>query len=204
MSDANIPARPHKRCFLAHDCDCHVTLTSDDLVTTLKMADSQSVAHAIRAAARSIGYTDLRVLQESAVKSFVAGNDVFVAIPTGGGKSLCYSLLPAVFDRIRGNVTPQCLAIVVSPLVALIQDQVRGLTGRGVSAVHLKSSEDDDFSDMCNGMYHVLFISPETLLRDPGVRDMLLSSVFQDNLVVLAIDEAHCIKKWLVCYLLCA
>ena len=159
------------------------------------MAVSQITA-AVCDAALSMGYTQLRVLQENAIKSFVAGNDVFVAIPTGGGKSLCYLLLPAVFDSIRGHETPTCLAIVVSPLVALIQDQVRGLTGRGITAVHVKSSDDDAFSEMCNGTYHVLFVSPETLLRDTGVRDMLLSSVYQDNLVVLAVDEAHCVKKW--------
>ena len=61
-----------------------------------------------------MGYAELRVHQEIAVKSFVAGNDVFVAIPTGGGKSLCYSLLPAVFDKIHGHTSPKCLAIVVA------------------------------------------------------------------------------------------
>ena len=164
-----------------------------------KVAESLTTI-AIHAAAKSMGYAELRVHQES----FVAGNDVFVAIPMGGGKSSCYSLLPAVFDKIRGHTSPKCLAIVVSPLVALIKDQVRELLlAIELSAVHVKSSEDDGFSDMCNGVNHMLFISPETLLRDLGVRDMLLSSVFQDNLVVLAIDEAHCVKKWLVYVIFC-
>ena len=70
---------------------------------------------AIHAAAKSMGYAELHVHQESAVKSFVAGNNVFVAIPMGGGKSLCYSLsVPAVFDKIRGHTSPKCLAIVVA------------------------------------------------------------------------------------------
>ena len=79
-----------------------------------EVTESQST-NAIHAAAKSMGYVELRAHQKTAIKSFVAGNDVFVAIPTGGGKSLCYSLLPVVFDRIRGhtadiakNLCPQC------------------------------------------------------------------------------------------------
>ena len=66
---------------------------------------------AIHAAVKYMGYEELRVHQESAVKSFVTSIDVFVAIPMGGGKSLCYSLSPAVFDKIRGHTSP---AIVVA------------------------------------------------------------------------------------------
>ena len=94
------------------------------------MCDSmaESVTDAIRVAAESMGCPELRRLQETAVRAFVNGRDVFVSIPTGGGKSLCYSLLPSVFDILRGK--PQSLAIIVSPLVALMKDQVRALSQR--------------------------------------------------------------------------
>ena len=81
-----------------------------------------------------LGYSALRPQQELAVKSFVQGNDVFISLPTGGGKSLCYSILPDVFDALRTEVEPS-IVIIVSPLIALMKDQVRSMTERGMTAV---------------------------------------------------------------------
>ena len=87
---------------------------------------SQSVCDAIRVSAEIMGYSCLRPLQEEAVRRFVEGRDVFVSFPTGGGKSLCYSVLPLVFDKLR-KTAGQSLVIVVSPFIALMKDQVRAL-----------------------------------------------------------------------------
>ena len=76
-----------------------------------------------------MGYSCLRPLQEEAVRRFVEGRDVLVSFPTGGGKSLCYSVLPLVFDKLR-KTAGQSLVIVVSPLIALMKDQVRALAER--------------------------------------------------------------------------
>ena len=63
---------------------------------------------------KPLGYAEIRLLQETAVRAFVTGIDVFLSIPTGGGKSLCYAVLPRVLDMLRGNDTPQSLVIVIS------------------------------------------------------------------------------------------
>ena len=90
---------------------------------------SQSVCDAIRVSAEIMGYSCLRPLQEEAVRRFIESRDVFVSFPTGGGKSLCYSVLPLVFDKLR-KTAGQSLVIVVSPLIALMKDQVRALAER--------------------------------------------------------------------------
>ena len=97
--------------------------------------------------------------------------------PTGSGKSLCYALLPAAFDSLR--TSERSIVIVVSPLTALMKDQVQSLERRGVRAAYLHSGTDGDahsmHSGVCAGEYQLLFMSPETLLRDKGWRDILLS-----------------------------
>ena len=87
--------------------------------------------------------------------------------------------------------------IVASPLAALMKDQVSALTRRNMSAVYHSGSDDDKFAAICDGRFQLVFMSPESLLRNTEVRDMLLSPVFQ-NLVAVAVDEAHCVKKWSV------
>ena len=143
--------------------------------------------------ASSMGYSELRPKQEQVIRHFVRGNDVFVSLPTGSRKSLCYSLLPGVFDEMRRS-KERSIVIVVSPLVALMKDQVRAMTERNVQSVFVGDADDED--EVCEGKYQLVFMSPESLLTDPTWRDMLLSPIYQENLVALVIDEAHCVKKW--------
>ena len=93
------------------------------MYTEMAVESNDSVSDIIRAAASSLGYAEIRFLQETAVRAFVTGSDVYLSIPTCGGKSLCYAMLPRVFDMLRGNDTPQSLVILVSP--ALMKDQLR-------------------------------------------------------------------------------
>ena len=83
----------------------------------------------------SIGYSSLRVEQKTALLQFLSGNDIFVRLPTGYGKSLCYILLPLIFDRLNTHISLSSVILVVSPLVSLMKDQMRALEGRGISAV---------------------------------------------------------------------
>ena len=91
------------------------------------MYSNGEIHHAITEATRVLGYTELRPNQERVVTLFLNGNDVFVSLPTGSGKSLCYCLLPKAFDVLRKSKTSdtQSVIIVVSPLIALMKDQVR-------------------------------------------------------------------------------
>ena len=97
---------------------------------------AQKLVHeAISNATKALGYEQLRTKQEMAVRSFLSGKDVFVCLPTGSGKSLCYCLLPKAFDYLR-HVQDSSIVVVVSPLIALMKDQVRAMTERNVMAVY--------------------------------------------------------------------
>ena len=84
------------------------------------------VASALRRATTKLGYSTLHSQQERVVKAFVQGPDVFVSLPTGSGKSLCYCLLPSLFDALRG-IEGKSVVVVVSPLISPMKDQVRAM-----------------------------------------------------------------------------
>ena len=150
--------------------------------------DLKSVIHSTAA---EYGY-QLRCKQEESILAFTGGMDVFVSLPTGYGKSLCYTLLPPIYDKIR-KVDRKSIVLVVSPLVALMQDQVRRITSKGISATCL--ADESNRRGVKNGEYQVVFVSPETLCF-PEWRNMLSSDTYSENLIGFIIDEAHCIKKW--------
>ena len=157
----------------------------------------RDVRQAMLTAAAKLGYEELRPKQSQAIRSFVSGFDVFVCLPTGSGKSLCYCLLPEVFDCLMGR-TCESIVVVVSPLIALMKDQVRAMSERNVKAVYAGEVDEDTQTegDVMAGKYQLVFMSPETLLGSERWRDMLVSPVYQHNLVGLIVDEAHCVKKW--------
>ena len=119
---------------------------------------SERVQKAIDEATKLLGYSELRANQAQVVSHFLSGRDVFVSLPTGGGKSSCYCLLPKAFDILRGTSScskTQSIAIVVSPLVSLMIDQVRHITERNVSAVYVGDCKSEE--DVCNGVYQLVF-----------------------------------------------
>ena len=133
------------------------------------------------------GFTSFRPLQEAIIRDALVGKDVFALLPTGGGKSLCFQL-PAM---VRPGLT-----VVVSPLIALMKDQVDGLQAAGVSATFLNSAltgEEARFRlrGLHQGAYRLLYVAPERLMLSG-----FLSDLQRWNLNLLAIDEAHCISEW--------
>ena len=133
------------------------------------------------------GYSSFRPLQEKIIGSLIAGHDTCVVMPTGGGKSLCYQL-PAV---VSGRT-----AIVISPLIALMQDQAAQLAQMGIPAAVLNSSltfgeQSQVMRKAQEGAYRLLYLSPERLQRADTVR--WLQKV---PIAFFAIDEAHCISEW--------
>ena len=136
---------------------------------------------------RFFGYESFRPLQEEVMRDSLAGHDTFVLMPTGGGKSLCYQL-PAL---VKGGLT-----IVVSPLIALMKDQVDALHEAGVSATFLNSTlgaaeARRRLAGLYNGEYRLLYVAPERLML-PEMLERLAE--WQPGLI--AIDEAHCISEW--------
>ena len=152
------------------------------------------VKDVIHRAALKLGYGSLRGRQEI-ILAFAGGSDVFVSLPTGSGKSLCYSILPWLFDTLFSRENKSIINV-ISPLVSLMLDQVRAFKERNLSSICLSNVDDKLNEDVCDGCYQVVFMSPEALLVDTERRDMLLNSHFQKNLVGLIVDEAHCVKKW--------
>ena len=133
------------------------------------------------------GYDSFRPLQERVVRTLLAGRDTCVVMPTGGGKSLCYQL-PAVIS--------QRTTMVVSPLIALMQDQAAQLAQMGIPAAVLNSFLTNDqqskvIRDARDGAYRLLYLSPERLARADT-----LGWLQQVPIAFFAIDEAHCISEW--------
>lgn len=131
------------------------------------------------------GYDSFRPLQKKIIDSVFQKNDNLVIMPTGGGKSICYQL-PAI---LLPGVT-----LVVSPLIALMKDQVDGLTANGIPAAFLNSSQSETeqqniFSKIDNGEIKLLYVAPESL--------QYVDAVFSKQKInLIAIDEAHCISSW--------
>ncbi|MDZ4831114.1 MAG: DNA helicase RecQ [Phycisphaerae bacterium] len=136
---------------------------------------------------RHFGYDQLRPLQAEAIDAGLDARDALVVLPTGGGKSLCYQIPPLVAER---------LDVVVSPLIALMKDQVDGLIACGYPAAALHSGMSDDERATVRrgleaGQYRLLFVSPERLANDAFV-----TALRRYGIANFAVDEAHCISQW--------
>src|SRR6201981_683627 len=135
----------------------------------------------------SFGYDQFRPLQREIIEDALAGRDVFVLMPTGGGKSLCFQLPASMRDG---------LTIVVSPLIALMKDQVDALQTSGIAATYLNSTLDREeakarWRGLHRGEYRMLYVAPERLMLDT-----FLEKALNWNIAQFAIDEAHCISEW--------
>lgn len=136
---------------------------------------------------QSFGYDAFRPLQREIMAASLAGRDVVAILPTGAGKSLCFQL-PAL---AREGVT-----LVVSPLIALMKDQVDALTASGVAATFLNSSVQGSEAQrrragLEDGHYKLLYAAPERVMMQGFVEDLL-----RWNVTAIAVDEAHCISEW--------
>lgn len=136
---------------------------------------------------RIFGYDDFRGPQQAIVEHVAAGNDALVLMPTGGGKSLCYQV-PSLLRDGTG--------IVISPLIALMQDQVEALRQLGVRAEYLNSSLDAETAarverELAAGELELLYVAPERLLTG-----RFLSLLARSRIALFAIDEAHCVSQW--------
>jgi ATP-dependent DNA helicase RecQ len=152
--------------------------------------DAVRPASLLEAVERYWGYTTFRPLQREAMEAVLAGRDSIVVLPTGGGKSLCFQ-------------APACvsagLAVVVSPLISLMKDQVDTLVGNGVAAGLYNSSLASDekgavIAGLRRGAYRLLYVSPERLVGEGS--DNFIALLASCGVSFVAVDEAHCISQW--------
>lgn len=135
------------------------------------------------------GYDEFRLHQEAAIECILSKKDSVVLMPTGGGKSLCYQIPALLFDG---------LTLVVSPLIALMKDQVDALKNNGVNAAFLNSTltnreQVEVFQKVKSGELKLLYVAPERLLQ---AGDQFIEFLKNINVSLFAIDEAHCISSW--------
>ena len=152
------------------------------------MSTREQVILELRKALRGYwGYEEFRPLQETAMLAAMEGRDSVVVLPTGGGKSLCYQA-PAVC--LSG------LAVVVSPLISLMKDQVDAAQACGIRAAYLNSTQLLDvrravLREVASGQLQLLYVAPERITQPE-----LLSQLNRTSLAFFAIDEAHCVSTW--------
>jgi len=135
----------------------------------------------------TFGYTEFRGQQQAVIETALAGRDALVLMPTGGGKSLCYQIPGLLRDG---------MAVVVSPLIALMQDQVSALQQLGIRAAFLNSTLSSErhsevMRAMHDGQLDLLYIAPERLLQESTLQRLMAVPVS-----LIAIDEAHCVSQW--------
>lgn len=138
---------------------------------------------------QKFGYSSFRLEQEKVIDTVLQGRDTFVLMPTGGGKSLCFQIPALLLDN---------LTVVISPLIALMKDQVDALRLNGIPAAYLNSTQhyleqEEILQQVKTGAIKLLYLAPEKLLRNDGAFIKTLQSL---KVSLVAIDEAHCISHW--------
>lgn len=151
------------------------------------MKQNHDIKNAIDVFKKYWGYDSFRPGQEDAIRSVLEGRETMVLFPTGGGKSLCYQVPSLILDG---------LTLVISPLIALMQDQVEQLKSRDIRAAFINSTLpayeiEQRLVNARNGMYRLLYISPERLATERWKNELP-----NLNVSLVAVDEAHCISEW--------
>ena len=149
---------------------------------------------ALEALQTYFGYDSFRPMQAEIIESVLAGNDTLALLPTGGGKSLCFQVPTLVMAA--GDSEGEGLCLVITPLIALMKDQVANLRNRNIlaTAIYTGMSREEQRTALDNclyGPYRFLYVSPERLESEE-----FLKRVVQLPICLIAVDEAHCISQW--------
>ena len=171
------------------------------------MDDPAYFRESIQFAAKKLGIQTVRDKQEEALLQYLRNRDVFVSLETGGGKSFIFQAAPLCWDFLKTKRQPEAapvqnsLAIVVSPINALIEDQISSLKKKNIPALHLhgSASEDTEWESEAlkvkHGQVSIVYASPETL-STKRCRDLLTTRNVRENICGIFVDESHCIYKW--------
>lgn len=179
-------------------------------MSLLSSSASSEFSGALSYALSMLGTPGLTLKEEQklAIRAVYGAKDVFVWLPTGFGKSICFQALPFVFDYKKGLVDAQrkSIVLIIAPLVALMVDQVQTLRNRDINAVIVSSGGRGRegkvaanllASEHTLGDASLIFCSPEALIQDKW-RDALEKPGLSDRVCAVVVDEAHCVSKWYV------
>ena len=161
--------------------------SDDSLISPATSSVEEPIRDAREALQRHFGFSEFLSGQESVVSSLLAGRDTLAVMPTGGGKSLCYQLPAMVMDGVT---------IVVSPLIALMKDQVDALLQRNIPATVINSTltmseQNDRLRGLADGQYKLVYVAPERFRSQA-----FINSLSQVHIALFAVDEAHCLSQW--------
>jgi len=177
-----------------------------NVAVTMATCSEITIKKAVWQAESEIGFA-LKPKQIEAVVGFCGGNDIFVSLPTGYGKSIIFGILPRVFDLLRGGNIKYILyftlflgkwksiLLCICPLTAIMIDQKEKFISLGLSVEYLGEANTASHRAI-NGDVQIVLISPENLLCNTKYRQMLLSPVYKERLIGVAVDEVHCVKTW--------
>ena len=137
--------------------------------------------------------------QENALREFLGGQNIFLNLLTGYGKSLIFQCLPIAADALFETPRGSSVLIVISPLRSLMEDQIRHVNNMGVPSIAITDKEDVEIiQQVMNGNYVLVYGSSECLLSTGSWRSIFDCQSFKEMLIGVAIDEAHCITQWYV------
>lgn len=156
----------------------------------------ESFKEAVSSVLSFLGIAKLYPHQENALFQFLSRKDVVVNLPTSYGKSLIYQIAPLVASKLR-DFSEHCIIVVISPLVALMRDQVASLQKHAIAAGYVFAEQEQTIlTDVERGKYNIVFATPESMLSVNRWRRMLTCEVYKKHLIGVAVDEAHCISHW--------
>lgn len=165
----------------------------DNTMAFPRQISAEELQRSLHSAADRLGINDFHPQQRSALEAFLRGHDVFVNLPTGFGKSLIFQAAPFCWDFLRQSAGS--IAIVISPLTALMHDQLNSLKRKGISAACLTRDTTPETKSAINkGQFSLVYASPEAM--SVSARALLSTDVYKKNLCGIFVDESHCIKKW--------
>ena len=145
-----------------------------------------AIKEALSHACKRLGNIDLKDAQHEALSHFLNGKDVFVSLPTGYGKSVIYQAAPFCVDKMK---SVDSMAIVISPLVSLMEDQHKSMQNKGIKAIYLANGVE--FGDLSSTK--VVLASPEMMMGERG-RNLLMAN--RHRICGLFVDESHCVAMW--------
>ena len=182
------------------------------MADVLAVTGLDKIDDAIKQASKKMSLHPFKPKQLEAIRTFMSGNDTFVSLPTGYGKSAIYAVLPLAFDCLFGMLLLSCylnayvllterqgsLAVEVSPLTSLMMDQRQQFAPTGLTVEFVGEAQKDieTCSRVVNGDVQLVYISPESLLNTKKYWQMFQTGAYQEKMIAFVVDEAHCVRMW--------